>query len=310
IYVYNNNPVAVCPDSNQVIAGFSRPDLFAVVHDVFVTDTADYADIVLPATTQLEHYDVHKSYGHLYVLANNPAIAPVGEAKPNSEVFRLLAKRLGFTEECFDDSDEDLCRQALGSDAPRMRGIEWGALKEQGWQRLAVPERYAPFAEGGFPTPSGKCEFYSETAAKLGLDPLPGYTPPRENVNSSPDLARRYPLAFISPPCRNFLNSSFANLPFARASEKEPRLDIHPDDARSRGIANGDRVRVYNDRGSYNLNAAVAERARPGVVVAPSVWWRKLSPDGRNANDLTSQALADMGGAATFYDCLVEVVRA
>ncbi|HKA45675.1 MAG TPA: molybdopterin oxidoreductase family protein [Burkholderiales bacterium] len=310
IYVYNNNPVAVCPDSNQVIAGFSRPDLFAVVHDVFVTDTADYADIVLPATTQLEHYDVHKSYGHLYVLANNPAIAPVGEAKPNSEVFRLLAKRLGFTEECFDDSDEDLCRQALGSDAPRMRGIEWGALKEQGWQRLAVPERYAPFAEGGFPTPSGKCEFYSETAAKLGLDPLPGYTPPRENVNSSPDLARRYPLAFISPPCRNFLNSSFANLPFARASEKEPRLDIHPDDARSRGIANGDRVRVYNDRGSYTLKAAVSERARPGVVVAPSVWWRKLSPDGRNANDLTSQALADMGGAATFYDCLVEVVRA
>src|SRR5574341_24296 len=138
IHVYNNNPVAVCPDSNKVIAGFSRPDLFAVVHDVFMTDTADYADIVLPATTQLEHYDVHKSYGHLYVLANNPAIAPVGEAKPNSEVFRLLAKRMGFAETCFDDSDEDLCRQALVSSAPRMRGIEWDALKESGWQRLAV----------------------------------------------------------------------------------------------------------------------------------------------------------------------------
>jgi anaerobic selenocysteine-containing dehydrogenase len=310
IYVYNNNPVAVCPDSNKVIAGFSRPDLFAVVHDVFMTDTVDYADIVLPATTQLEHYDVHKSYGHLYVLANNPAIAPVGESKPNSEVFRLLAKRMGFTEACFDDSDEDLCRQALASRAPRMRGIGWDSLKEQGWQRLAVPEVYAPFAEGGFPTPSGKCEFYSETALKMGFDPLPDYTPPRENVHSSPELARRYPLAFISPPCRNFLNSSFANLPFALASEKEPRLDIHPDDARARGIESGDRVRVYNDRGSYTLKAAVSDRARPGVVVAPSVWWRKLSPDGRNANDLTSQAVADMGGAATFYDCLVEVARA
>jgi len=309
IYVYNNNPVAVCPDSNKVIAGFSRPDLFAVVHDIFLTDTADYADIVLPATTQLEHYDVHKSYGHLYVLANNPAIAPVGEAKPNSEVFRLLARRMGFTEACFDDSDEDLCRQALGATAPRMRGIEWGSLKEQGWQRLAVPEVYAPFAEGGFPTPSGKCEFYSETALKMGLDPLPGYTPPRENVHSAPELARRYPLAFISPPNRDFLNSSFANLPFALASAKEPRLDIHPHDAGVRGIENGDRVRVFNDRGSYTLKAAVCDRARPGVVVAPSVWWKKLSPDGRNANDLTSQAVADMGGAATYYDCLVEVAR-
>ncbi len=310
IYVYNNNPVAVCPDSNKVIAGFSRPDLFTVVHDVFLTDTCDYADIVLPATTQLEHYDVHKSYGHLYVVANNPAIAPLGEAKPNIEVFRLLAKRMGFDEPCFDDSDEEVCRQALRSQQPRMRGIGWDTVKEQGWQRLAVPERYAPFAEGGFPTPSGKCEFYSETAAKLGLDPLPAYTPPRENVHSAPELARRYPLAFISPPCRNFLNSSFANLPFALASEKEPRLDIHPDDARARGIANGERVRVFNDRGAYSLKAAVSDRTRPGVVVAPSVWWKKLSPDGRNANDVTSQAVADMGGAATYYDCLVEVARA
>jgi anaerobic selenocysteine-containing dehydrogenase len=310
IYVYNNNPVAVCPDSNKVIAGFSRPDLFTVVHDVFLTDTADYADIVLPATTQLEHYDIHKSYGHLYVLANNPAIAPVGEAKPNIEVFRLLAKRMGFTEPCFEDSDEEVCRQAVRSNAARMRGIEWDTLKERGWQRLAVPEVFAPFAEGGFPTPSGKCELYSETAAKLGLDPLPAYTPPRENVLSSPGLARRYPLAFISPPCRHFLNSSFANLPFARAPEGEPRLDIHPDDARARGIADGVHVRVFNDRGSYTLKAAVSDRARPGVVVAPSVWWKKLSPDGRNANELTSQALADMGGAATFYDCLVEVERA
>lgn len=310
VYVYNNNPVAVCPDSNKVVAGFSRPDLFTAVHEIFFTDTCDYADIVLPATTQLEHLDVHKSYGHLYVLANNPAIAPLGEAKPNVEVFRLLAKRMGFTDACFDDSDDDVCRQALRSTSPRMAGIEWESLKERGWQRLAVPERFAPFAAGGFPTPSGKCELYSETAAKMGLDPLPDYTPPRENVHSNPALARRYPLAFISPPCRNFLNSSFANLPFALDSEKEPRLDIHPDDASRRGIRDGDRVRIVNDRGSFTLRAAVCDRARPGVVVAPSVWWKKLSPDRRNANDVTSQAIADMGGAATYYDCLVEVERA
>jgi anaerobic selenocysteine-containing dehydrogenase len=310
IYVYNNNPVAVCPDSNKVIAGFSRPDLFCVVHDVFLTDTADYADLFLPATTQLEHFDLHKSYGHLYVLANNPAIEPLGEARRNIEVFRQLAKRMGFSDACFDDSDEDVCRAALRSTNPRMAGIEWDSLKEAGWIRLKVPERFAPFAEGGFPTPSGKCEFYSAAAAKLGLDPLPDYTPPRENALSNPALAKRYPLAFISPPCRNFLNSSFANLPFALATEKEPRLDIHPDDARARGIRDGEQVRIFNDRGAFAAKAAVSTRARPGVVVAPSVWWKKLAPDGRNANDVTSQAIADLGGAATFYDCLVEVEKA
>jgi anaerobic selenocysteine-containing dehydrogenase len=293
-----------------VIAGFSRPDLFCVVHDLFLTDTTDYADIVLPATTQLEHLDVHKSYGHLYVLANSPAIEPLGEARRNIEVFRQLARRMGFTEACFDDSDEDVARQALRSTNPRMRGIEWEGLKEAGWRRLAVPDRFAPFAQGGFPTPSGKCEFYSETAARQGFDPLPTYTPPHENALADPERAKRYPLAFISPPCRNFLNSSFANLPFALAAEKAPRLDIHPDDARGRGIADGDTVRVYNDRGEFSAKAAVTTRARPGCVVAPSVWWRKLAPDGRNANDVTSQAIADMGGAATFYDCLVEVARA
>jgi anaerobic selenocysteine-containing dehydrogenase len=216
---------------------------------------------------------------------------------------------MGFTESCFDDTDEDVARQALRSANPRMQGIEWASLKESGWRRLAVPERFAPFAQGGFPTPSGKCEFYSETAAKQGRDPLPDYTPPRENALSNPERAQRYPLAFISPPCRNFLNSSFANLPFALASEKAPRLDIHPDDARARGIAEGEKVRVFNDRGAFTVKAAISTRARPGCVVAPSVWWRKLAPDGRNANDVTSQALADLGGAATFYDCLVEVER-
>jgi anaerobic selenocysteine-containing dehydrogenase len=309
IYVYNNNPVAVCPDSNKVIAGFSRSDLFCVVHELFLTDTCDYADIVLPATSQLEHWDLHKSYGHLYVLANNPAIAPLGEAKPNSEVFRQLAKRLGFEEAAFNDSDEDICRQALQSTHPRMAGIEWESLKAKGWQRLTVSERFAPFAEGRFPTPSGKCEFYSEVAERMGIDPVPDYIPPRESRHSNPQLAERYPLAFISPPSRHFLNSSFAHLPFALRDEPEPRLIIHPRDAEARGIHSGDWVHVRNDRGEFGARADVSDAARSGVVVAPSVWWKKLAPDGTNANNVTSQALTDIGAAATFYDCLVEVAR-
>src|SRR5207247_3663778 len=211
--VYDNNPVAVCPESDKVIAGFSRDDLFSVVMDHFQTDTADYADIVLPATTQLEHLDVHSSYGHLYVLANNPAIAPVGESKPNTEVFRLLAQKMGFDEPCFSESDEEMARHAFVAAHPRAQGLDWDRLKVEGWQRLNVPGAFAPFAEGNFPTPSGKCEFYSETLAGPGVDPLPTYTPPRESVGSNPALARRYPLAMISPPARNALNSSFANLP-------------------------------------------------------------------------------------------------
>jgi anaerobic selenocysteine-containing dehydrogenase len=309
VIVYNNNPVAVCPESAKVIAGFRREDLFCVVLDSFLTDTADYADIVLPATTQLEHADVHKSYGHLYVLANNPAIAPVGESLPNSEVFRRLAAKMGFDEPCFRDSDEDLCRQALASTSPRMRGIAWDAVKESGWQRLSVPERFAPFAEGGFPTPSGKCEFYSEALARQGLDPLPFYNPPAESASSNPALARRYPLAFLSPPARNFLNSSFANLKRFRDLEGGPRLEMHPEDAAARGIRDGDTVRVFNDRGSFTLSARVNGRPRRGVVVAPSVWWKKHSPDGGNANNVTGQRITDLGGGATFYDCLVEVER-
>jgi anaerobic selenocysteine-containing dehydrogenase len=284
-----------------VIAGFSREDLFTVVMDHFQTDTADYADIVLPATTQLEHYDVHKSYGHLYMLANNPAIAPVGESLPNTEVFRRLAARLGFDEPCFRDSDEDLCRTALN-------GVSWDSLKQTGWRKLDVPERFAPFAEGGFPTPSRKCEFYSATLEKQGIDPLPFYNPPAEVGDA--ELGKRYPLAFISPPARHFLNSSFANVARFREFEAEPHLDIHPIDAAARGIADGDRVRVFNDRGSYRLRARVNGKPRAGVVVAPSVWWKKYSPDGCNANNLTSQRTADLGGGATFYDCRVQVERA
>ena len=304
-FVYNNNPVAVCPDSRKVMAGFAREDLFTVVHEIFQTDTADYADILLPATTQLEHHDIHKSYGHMYVQASQPAIAPLGECKPNAEVFRLLAARMGFDDACLRDSDEDLCRQALDSGAPALDGITWDSLKARGWQRLNVPA--APFAKGGFPTPSGKCEFWSETAKAQGHDPLPDYTPPREGPTSNPAMAQRYPLAFISPPHRHFLNTSFANLNFALKDAGEPSLDIHPDDAASRGITDGAQVCVFNDRGDYIVRARITDSVRPGVVSAPSVWWKKLTSDGRNANEVTSQAIADMGGAATYYDCLVDV---
>ncbi len=310
IYVYNSNPVAVAPDSRSVIRGFSRPDLFTVVHEIFQTDTADYADIVLPATTQLEQFDVHKAYGHLYLLVNNPAIDPIGEAKPNSEVFRLLAERMGFDEECFRDSDEEIGRQAIESEHRWMPRIPFEQLKEQGWIRLNVPERFAPFADGGFLTPSGKCEFYSESLAAQGMDPLPCYIPPRESPATSTELASRYPLQMISPPAHNFLNSSFANLPSFIHAEKEPILDMNPEDAVDRGLSDGVRVRIFNDRGSFAAKLRITERAMPGVVVALSIWWKKLSPDGRNANEVTSQALTDLGAAATFYDALVEVEAA
>ncbi len=309
IYVYNSNPVAVAPESAKVAAGFAREDLFCVVHEIFRTDTTDYADILLPATTQLEQVDVHSSYGHLYALANNPSIAPQGEARPNTEVFRLLAARMGFAEPCFRDTDDDLARQAFRTGHPRAAGIAWDTMKAVGFQRLSVPAAYAPFAAGGFPTPSGKCEFHSTALACEGHDPLPTFVPPRESAASNPTLARRYPLAFLSPPARNFLNSSFANLPAFLAEEKTPRLELHPDDARARAIVTGDRVRIFNDRGSFSATARVTENVRTGVAVAPSIWWKKLSPDGRNANAVTGQALTDLGRAATFYDCLVEVER-
>jgi anaerobic selenocysteine-containing dehydrogenase len=290
-----------------VAAGFARDDLFCVVHEIFKTDTADYADILLPATTQLEQTDIHSSYGHLYALANNPAIAPIAEALPNTEVFRRLAARMGFTEPCFRETDDEMARQAYRAADVRARGIDWDRLKQDGWQRLNVPTAYAPFANGGFPTRSGKCEFWSETLAAQGQDPLPAYVPPRESAASNPELAMRYPLGFISPPARNFLNSSFSQLPAFLDEEKTPQLDIHPDDAGPRSIATGTPVRIFNDRGSLLAAARVTDRARQGVVVAPSIWWRKLAPGGENANAVTSQALTDLGRAPTFYDCLVEV---
>jgi len=295
LVVYNSNPVAVAPDSGKVVQGFAREDLFTVVLEHFQTDTADYADFILPATTQLEHWDVHLAYGHTDVLLNRPAIAPQGQARSNAQIFRDLAARMGFTEPCFADSDEALCRQAFGD------AVDFALLETQGFATLALPD--APFAEGGFATPSGKCEFFSARLAAQGLDGLPDHLPNHELQGSS----AHYPLAMISPPARNFLNSTFVNVQSLRDIEGRPVLEIHPDDALARGIGDGAVVRVFNDRGSYRCHAAVSLRARPGVVNGLGIWWRKLGLDGTNVNQLTSQALTDMGRAPTFYDCLVEV---
>ncbi|WP_321800879.1 molybdopterin oxidoreductase family protein [Caballeronia sp. J97] len=304
LIVYNSNPVAVAPDSAKVAAGFAREDLFTIVLEHFQTDTADYADLIFPATTQLEHLDVHKSYGHTHVMANLPAIQPVGEARPNTEIFRGLARAMGLTEPALFETDEQIASKAFRWDDRTLEGQSWDALKASGWLKLDIPQ--APLAEGAFRTPSGKCEFYSERLKREGHDPLPDYLPPYESADGSPELAARYPLAMISPPARNFLNSSFVNIESLRAAEREPYLDIHPADAEARSIADGALVRIFNDRGSMQARARVTERAREGVVVGLSIWWKKFSPDGCNANQVTSQALTDLGGSATFYDCLVE----
>jgi anaerobic selenocysteine-containing dehydrogenase len=298
LVVYNSNPVAVAPQSRQVVEGFSREDLFTVVLEHFMTDTADHADIVLPATTQLEHLDVHGTYGHTDVMFNEPAIAPLGEAKPNAQIFRELAARMGLADPCFADDDEALARQAFDWEA---MGTSFEQVRERGWAPLPVAE--APFAHGRFPTHNGKAQV---EACGLGV---PDHVPNHESPASSPDLARRYPLAMISPPARHFLNSSFVNVKSLRDIEGEPLVEIHPDDAAARGIGDGALVRIFNDRGEYYCKAALSPRARPGVVNGLGIWWRKLGPRGTNVNEVTSQRLTDIGRAPTFYDCLVEVER-
>jgi anaerobic selenocysteine-containing dehydrogenase len=298
VVVYNSNPVAVAPDSSKVVAGFAREDLFTVVLEHFQTDTADYADYILPATTQLEHWDIHLSYGHTDVVLNRPAIEPVGESKPNTQIFRELAQRMGFDDPCFSEDDESLCRLAYGS------RVDFEELLARGFSTLPIPD--APFAQGAFPTPSGKCEFFSERLARQGLDGLPDHVPNYEAAGTS----TRYPLAMISPPARNFLNSTFVNVRSLRDIEGEPLLEIHASDAAARGITSGAVVRVFNGRGEYRCRAEVSQRARPGVVNGLGVWWRKLGMDGTNVNQLTSQNLTDMGRGPVFYDCSVEVESA
>ena len=297
LVVYNSNPVAVAPNSGKVVQGFAREDLFTVVLEHFRTDTADYADYILPATTQLEHWDIHIAYGHTDVLLNRPAIAPVGLARSNTDIFRALSQRMGYTDPCFAEDDLTMVHQAFGD------AINFDELLEKGFVTAPLPD--APFAFGAFPTPSGKCEFFSQRLADEGQDGLPDHVPNYE----LPRPGDTYPLAMISPPARNFLNSSFVNVKSLRDIEGEPLLEMHADDAAARGIATGDTVRIFNDRGSYRCTVRINQRARPGVVNGLGVWWRKLGLDGSNVNQLTNDQLTDMGRAPTFYDCAVQVER-
>lgn len=306
MYVYNCNPAAVAPSQGKVIAGLMREDLFTVVHEQVGTDTVDYADIVLPATTQLEHIDIHGSYGHHHVMLNTPAIPPRGEARSNNDVFRALAARIGFESELFPD-DETLIREALDG-GPSLSGITLERLREEsGSVRLDVPSPYLPFAEGKFPTPSGKCELYCERMALAGLDPLPSYTAPLEDPQTCPELAERYPIQLLSPPRPQFLNSTFAGTDRNRKRAGDPAIELSDRDASERGLHEGDWVEVFNDRGRFVARVVLSGAVRPGVAVAPSIYWNKHSPGRSNVNSTTSSGLTDMGGGALFFDNLVQV---
>ena len=319
LFVYNSNPGAVAPNSNAVRRGLERDDLFTVVHEQFFTDTTDYADFVLPATTFLEHTDVQGAYGHYFVQLSKQAIEPLGEARSNVWLFSNLAQRMGFTEPCFRDTPEEMIRQALavGADGRStnadMEHITVEELEHEGHVPLAFhrdPEKqpFLPYTSDPLPTPSGKIEFYSETLAAAGLDPLPGFVPPVESRWGA--MAKKYPLELLARKSDNYMNSTFANLPGHRKMEARTsqRLEIHPLDAQSRSVGEGDRVRVSNDRGAIDLTAMLNAHLPLGVVAA-RLDWAKLQSDGANVNVLTSERLTDIGGGATFYSTLVEVEK-
>lgn len=310
LMVYNSNPAATAPEQNQVLAGLQRQDLFTVVHEQFLTDTARYADYVLPATTEVEHLDLIPSWGHTYLTLNHPAIAPMGESVSTAECFRRLASSMGLTEAYLQDSDETIIRTALDSDHPLLQGITYERLQQESWIALNFPEDWRPFATGNFPTPSGKCEFYAASLLTHGIDPLPSFTPVRGNRPEASSLAVSYPLMLITAKSAgNFLNSCYANMPHHRRMEKEPLLDLNPEDAAPRAIADGDWVQVWNDRGQVTLRVRISDRVRPGIVSMPSGWWASLSPGGASANALTADGLSDWGNGGNFYDTFVEVVR-
>ncbi len=299
--VYNSNPAAIAPNQNLVLKGMRRDDLFTVVLEQFQTDTADYADIVLPVTTFLEHTDVYLAYGHYHLQLARPALPAPGECKSNVEIFRLLAERMGFDDACFADSEDDMIRTLLDSGHPFLEGITLERLDRERSVRLKVAagdEPFLPFANGGFGTPSGKCEF-----GAASLD----YQPPAESRLGSEPLRRRFPLECVSSKNDDSMNSTFGNRD--SVDRQTSVMQMHTTDANARGIGNGDRVRAFNDRGSLVLTAEVNGAVRPGVVRAPSVRWNKRAPDRQNANALTSDRLTDIGGGPVFYSCLVEVEK-
>jgi anaerobic selenocysteine-containing dehydrogenase len=327
LMVYNSNPVVVCPDQDKMIRGLRREDLFTVVSEQFMTDTAEFADIVLPATTQLEQEDIMFSWGHMYVSYNHRSVEPLGEAVPNTELFRRLAARMGFTDDVFRRSDQDMCAEAFDWSAPAMQGITLQSLKEKGWQRLNLPpaNEYAPHAEGNFPTASGKVEFKSSAAAggnfvvplfRQGsndyqpadpVDPLPHYIPPRESIRTNPELAAKYPLNLLTPKSHAYLNSSSANLPFHRKAQGEQTILISPEDAEERGITTGQYVRVFNDRGEFVIRAKIDASVLTGVAVSPVGGWRKHAKALATIASVTAVRFADLGNAPTFSDTLVQI---
>jgi anaerobic selenocysteine-containing dehydrogenase len=307
LYVYNCNPAAVAPDQDKVHAGLRRQDLFTVVHEQVHTDTVDFADIVLPAPTFLEYLDLYKSYGHHYLQVGPPAIAPLGEAKSNLEVFQLLAARMGFDEPCFKLNEWQIMREALDSPSPYLEGLDFEQLCSGATLHLNAPK--ADRGDGlRFSTPSGKVEFYSDSMAKLGFDPLPRYSPCSESAENHA-LHARFPLQLLAPPSVHFLNSSFGAVEEQRRRMGKPSVKINPKDAAARAIAGGDRVRLFNDRGDCRLVAEVTGDVRAGVVVAESIWWPKHMPGGRGINTLASSRLTDLASGSTFQCNLVEVER-
>ncbi len=315
LFVYNSNPAAVCPNYNEVVRGLRRSDLFTVVHEQFLTDTTDYADIVLPATTFFEHNDLQTAYGHYYLQTSDQAIEPLGECRSNVETFRALAERMGFDDECFRDSTEQMIDAALSSKNPWLKGISRERLDREGQIRLGFenempvsaspfPAPFLPFADGNFRTPSGKAELYSEALEAQGLDPVVEFKPPSESRHSP--QAKAFPLELLARKADNFLNSTFSNLPVTQAMEELGLLEISQADAHARGISDGAPVRVFNQRGEIRLQARIDGTVQPGVVSA-RLNWAKLTAGQRNINVLTSEKLTDLGNSATFYSVLVEV---
>jgi len=315
LFVYNSNPAAVCPNHNEVVRGLRRPDLFTVVHEQFFTDTTDYADIVLPATTFFEHKELQTAYGHYYLQMSHQAIEPPGECRSNVELFRALAEHMGFEDECFKDSVDQMMDGALASENPWLRAINRDRLEREGHVRLSFEEPrgdqgskkfsfFLPFAKGNFATPSGKAELYSESIKAQGLDPMVEYRPPSESRHGVE--FESFPLELLARKADNFLNSTFSNLPVTQQMEEIGLLEMNGTDARARGIADGDRVRAFNRRGDIVLTARVDGAVQPGVVSA-KLFWAKLSAGGKNINVLTSEKLTDLGNSATFYSVLVEV---
>ncbi len=308
LFVYCANPLASSPNARLIEQGLRREDLFTVVHELFMTDTARYADIVLPATSQLEHLDLHRAYGHRYLTLNQPAIAPLGEAKSNWEVSRLLARAMGYTEPWLRESAEEAIRGVLDASRahnPFLADITFERLQREGTVRLTLsPEDEVPFANGHFPTPSGKVELWSATLAAQGLDPLPHYEPPTEYV--AHPLEDGW-LTLISAAPHHFVSSSMANQPSLRRKEGEPHIEINPVDAAARNIRDGDTVIVSNERGQCCLRAVISTNVPVGVVAAAKGHWASLSPDGRNVNWTTPDALADLGGQSTFHSNRVQI---